>query len=101
VRAVSVALEELSPEPVELDRLEEVVTRSAVGARRALSEAAGDRGVLARVRGLLYGVGEAVTVDGTPVGALVGVRDDGSLEVAGPHGTEVLFAGDVRVGVGS
>jgi BirA family transcriptional regulator, biotin operon repressor / biotin---[acetyl-CoA-carboxylase] ligase len=101
VRATSVALEELTREPVELDRLEGVVARSVIGARRALSEAAGDREVLARVRGLLYGVGEAVTVDGAPVGVLVGVRDDGSLEVAGPAGTEALLAGDVRVGVGS
>jgi BirA family biotin operon repressor/biotin-[acetyl-CoA-carboxylase] ligase len=100
VRASSVALEELSGSPVDLDRLETVVARSVLGACRALSGADGGRPVLARVRGLLYGVGEAVTVDGVPMGALRGLRDDGALEVAGPRGLTVLRAGEVRVGVG-
>jgi biotin-(acetyl-CoA carboxylase) ligase len=99
VRASSVALEELSGAPVDLDRLEAVVARSALGARRALSGADGGCPVLARVRGLLFGVGEAVTVDGVPMGALRGLRDDGALEVVGPLGVTVLRAGDVRVGV--
>lgn len=95
-----VALEELAGAPVDLDRLESVVVRSVREACRALAEAAGERTLLARVRGLLYGAGETVTVDGRTVGRLRGVRDDGSLEVDGPDGVRALLAGDVRVGVG-
>jgi BirA family transcriptional regulator, biotin operon repressor / biotin---[acetyl-CoA-carboxylase] ligase len=100
VRARSVALAELTTAPVALDRLEEVVLRAARGARRALTLGEGPEALLARARGLLYGVGEPVSVDGAPVGTLRGVREDGALEVAGPQGVEALFAGDVRVGVG-
>jgi BirA family transcriptional regulator, biotin operon repressor / biotin---[acetyl-CoA-carboxylase] ligase len=96
----AVALEELSGGPVDLDRVESGVVRSALGARAALSEPAGERAVLARVRGLLYGVGEAVTVDGVPAGALAGLRDDGALELATADGARSVLAGDVRVGVG-
>lgn len=101
VRERSIALEELARSPIELPGLETVVARAAVGARRALAEGSGERGVLARARGLLYGVGEAVTVDGAPVGTLLGLRDDGALEVDGPRGVRALIAGDVRVGVGA
>lgn len=100
LRERSTALEELSPVPVDLDRLESVVVGAAVEARRTLSEDGSERSVLARVRGLLYGVGETVTVDGAPVGRLRGVRDDGALEVSGPQGPQALLAGDVHVGVG-
>lgn len=100
VRASSVALEELTDAPVDLDRLEAVLAQAVVGAGRALAAPSGDLSVLARVRGLLYGAGETVTVDGAPVGSLVGVRDDGALEVAAPDGARALLAGDVRVGVG-
>ena len=96
----SVALEALTPGPVALDRLETVVVRAAVTARRALAEPNGDRAVLARVRGLLYGVGEPVTVDGVAAGVVVGVRADGGLEVQGPDGSGTVLAGDVHLGVG-
>ncbi len=100
VQASSVALEELTDAPVDLERLEPLVVRAVVDARRALAAPHGERSVLARVRGRLYGVGEEVTVDGVAVGELLGVRDDGALEVAGPGGVHGLLAGDVRVGVG-
>ncbi len=100
LRAVSIALAELARAPIALDRLEGEVVRAAVDARRALAERAGARAIVARVRGLLYGRGEPVTVDGRPRGTLRGVRDDGALEVVGPAGAETLVAGEVRVGVG-
>jgi BirA family transcriptional regulator, biotin operon repressor / biotin---[acetyl-CoA-carboxylase] ligase len=96
----AVSLEELCGRAVDLDRLESIVAGAAVATRRALAEPNGDRSELERVRGLLYGVGERVTVDGKPVGSLVGVRDDGALEVAAPDGLRALLAGEVRVGVG-
>lgn len=96
--AGSVALEELTGTPVDLERLEAVVTQAAVRARKALAEERGSRSVVPRVRGLLYGVGEEVTADGVPVGTLLDVREDGALEVGGPGGIRAIFAGDVRVG---
>jgi len=100
VRARSVALQELTGTTVDLERLGALVAEAAADARRALSEPAGAPAVLARVRGLLYGLGETVTVDGAPAGTLVGLRDDGALEVNGPGGLTALLAGELRVGVG-
>jgi BirA family biotin operon repressor/biotin-[acetyl-CoA-carboxylase] ligase len=100
VGAGSVALEELTASEVAFDALETLVLHAARDACRALSFDRGSEAVLARVRGLLYGVGEPVMVDGAPVGTLVGLRGDGALEVTGPRGVEALFAGDVRVGAG-
>lgn len=100
VRARAAALEELCRAPVDLGRLETLVARAAVDAHRALAAPNGDRTVLARVRGLLYGTGEPVTVDGVPAGTVRGLRDDGALEVKGPGGVRAIVAGDVRVGVG-
>ena len=100
LRDRSVGLDELTGVPVDLGRLETVVARAAVTARRTLSEPSGARPVLARVRGLLYGAGEAVSVDGVPMGVLAGVRDDGALEVRGRDGLLAFVAGDVHVGVG-
>lgn len=100
VRASSVGLEELAGAPVDLDRLESVVVQAAKGARSSLEESGGDRPVLARVRGLLYGVGEAVAVDGAGIGTLVGVRPDGALEVLGPDGPRIVLAGHLSLGAG-
>lgn len=100
VRSGAIALAELARAPIALDRLESEVVRAAVDARRALAEGAGPRTIVARVRGLLYGRGEPVTVDGRPRGTLCGVRDDGALEVVGAGGPEALVAGELRVGVG-
>ncbi len=99
-RGTSATLEELTPQPIDLERLEEIVARAAVSAGRLLHDPRGDAVVVARCRGLLFGRGEAVTVDGAAAGTAVGVTDDGGLEVAGPDGTRVLHAGHVRVGVG-
>ncbi len=101
LRPTSVALEELTLCEVGLDALERTVVRAVVAARRAVAEAAGARATLVRCRGLLYGVGEPVSIDGRPVGRMVGVRDDGALEVTGPEGLQAFLAGDVRVGVGA
>jgi BirA family transcriptional regulator, biotin operon repressor / biotin---[acetyl-CoA-carboxylase] ligase len=101
LRGGAVALGELTEVPVDLERLESVVAGAVVRARRALGEATGARSTVARARGLLYGAGEAVSVDGVPVGRLRGLRDDGALEVAGSDGAEFLLAGDLRVGVGA
>jgi len=95
----AVGLEQLVGGPVDLGRLETVAVRSAVAARRALTTEDGERVVLARARGLLYGVGEPVTVDGRPVGPLRGLRDDGAIEVDSPAGRLAIRSGDVRVGV--
>jgi len=100
VRAASVGLEELRSAPVALDRLEAVVVGSVVGAGRALAGPDAGHALIARARGLLFGVGEPVRVDGRAVGTLRGLRDDGALEVAGPEGAVAFLAGDVRVGVG-
>ena len=100
LRSRSVALEELAGAPVPLDALESVVVAAAVRARRSLAEEAGAAATIARVRGLLYGVGEPATVDGVPAGTIVGVAADGSLELRGPDGRRSLYGGDVRVGVG-
>lgn len=100
VRQEAVALEELTGRPVDLDQLEALVATAAVRARRALSDAGGERVVLARARGLLYGRGEPVTVDGRPVGTLTGIREDGGVDIAGPDGPQALFAGEFRVGFG-
>lgn len=96
----SVALEELSGSAVDLDRLERLVVGSAVDARRALAETNGRPAVLERVRGLLYGLGEAVSVDGRTVGTLQGLGRDGELEVLGPSGPRSIVSGGVQVGVG-
>lgn len=100
VRGRATALELLTAAPVDLDRLETVVVGAAADAARTLGAPGGDRLVLARVRGLLYGVGEPVTVDGRSVGTLRTVADDGTLVVAGPEGVVQVAAGHLRVGVG-
>ncbi len=101
VRASAVSLEAIAGRPVQIERLEEVVVRAGLAARRGLAEVAGGEIAVPRARGLLYGLGEPVTVDGTPVGTALGLRADGALEVTGPAGRHALVAGDVRVGVGS
>ena len=101
VRERAVALEELTTLPIDLEALERLVVGASVRAARALGPPEGERAVLARVRGLLYGAGEPVTVDGRPVGTLAGVRDDGALEVWSSGSLRALLAGDVRVGVGA
>ena len=100
LRSRSVALEELADRPVALDALESVVVASAVRARRSLAETTGAATTIARVRGLLYGVGEPATVDGVAAGTIVGLASDGSLELRGADGRRSLYGGDVRVGVG-
>jgi len=100
VSARAVALDELTAAPVHLEALERLVADAAVRAGRLLSVAGSAGAVLARVRGLLYGVGEPVTVDGEPVGMLRTVSDSGALEVVGSTGLRTIHAGDVHVGVG-
>jgi len=101
VRARAVSLEELTDLPVSLDDLEELVVRAAADARRALAEPGGAVPVLARCRGLLYGLGEPVTVGGVAAGTAVGLGDDGSLVVAGPRGPCTMLSGEDHVEVGA
>ncbi len=101
IRPEPVALADLTAAPIDLETLEGTVVGAVLAARRAMAEAEGGRAILARSRGLLYGTGEPVTLDGRAVGTLVGLRDDGALEVHGPDGTVAVLAGDVRVGVGA
>lgn len=97
VGAAAVGLEELSGSPVDLLRLEQGIVRAALEARKALAAPRPDASVVARCRRLLYGVGAAVTVDGAPAGRIVGLGEDGTLEVASGSGRRAIVAGEVRV----
>jgi len=91
------ALEEfVSPVP-ELDRVEEIVLRAAVGAVEWLSSPDGTEQARALCRKLLYGVGQQVTVDGAPAGTIEALGDDGELWLSTATDRVAIWAGDVRV----
>ncbi len=100
VAAHAAALSELTAEPTGLDTLEADVARAAVAARDLILSERGRATVVARCRGLLYGRGDRVTVDGVPAGVVADLMPDGALMLQGPDGARAVLAGDVRVGVG-
>jgi BirA family transcriptional regulator, biotin operon repressor / biotin---[acetyl-CoA-carboxylase] ligase len=98
--AEAATLEELAGGPVDLAELERLVVSASVASGRLVVAPGGEGIVLARARGLLYGVGLPVMLDGEPVGTVTGLRGDGALEVRTASGVRPFWAGDVRFGVG-
>lgn len=95
------ALEEYVRPPPDLEEVEAMVVRSAVGGAERLTDEDGTREVLALGRELLYGVGRPVTVDGVPAGTIATIGEEGELLLV-PPGDRVaervaIWAGDVRV----
>ena len=91
------ALDEFVSPPPELDDVEQIVSRSALGAVEWLSSTGGVREARALCRKLLYGVGRPVSVDGEPAGTLAELGDEGELWLTTATDRVAIWAGDVRV----
>ncbi len=98
--APAVALDQLTARAVALEEVERTVVDATLSAARTLESAEGERAAVARARGLLYGAGEPVRVDGRPVGTLLGIREDGAALLGTPDGPRALFVGELRPGYG-
>jgi BirA family transcriptional regulator, biotin operon repressor / biotin---[acetyl-CoA-carboxylase] ligase len=86
---------ELTPEPVDIDELEESVDRTIRDAVSdgASADARGER--MARLREILFGVGRRVKIDGADVGRMLDVGPSGELLVRGSDGDRSIWAGDL------
>jgi len=91
------ALDEFVSPPPELDDVEQIVSRSALGAVEWLSSTGGVPEARALCRKLLYGVGRPVSVDGEPAGTLAELGDEGELWLTTATDRVAIWAGDVRV----
>ncbi len=100
LRGSVATLEEFVDRPIDLEALEARVAEAAASAARWLGTPGGANVAAGRCRGRLYGVGEELRVDGAPAGEVVGLRDDGGLELRGPDGSRVLHSGYVQIGRG-
>jgi BirA family biotin operon repressor/biotin-[acetyl-CoA-carboxylase] ligase len=86
-----------APAPT-LDRIEQLVLRSVESAVERLNQPAGGPAVVEECRRYLCGVGRPVSVDGTEVGILRSLDDDGSVTVERDGSLATFHAGTLSVG---
>ncbi len=94
VAVLATLVEPPAPRP---EDLEATVVESVLDAARSVREPGQLEAVRARCRALLHGIGRPASIDGRPVGRLLGLEDDGALVVEGPGGRMGIRAGDLRV----
>lgn len=96
-RSRAAVLAELSSETPDLEEVEQLVVAECLAAARATRIRDGVGEVRRRCRDRLWGIGRRASVDGAPVGTIVGLGEEGELWVE--HGGErmAIRAGDLRV----
>lgn len=92
-----VALSELVHPCPSLEEVEAVAVASAVGAAGELARPDAPARVLARCRSRLYGVGRRAVVDGSIVGTISSLAEDGSLVLDVDGARVPVRAGDLSV----
>lgn len=95
LRGRVVSLADLSDEVVAPDELEPLVLAAIVEALGKAETAEGSRAIVAECRTRLVGIGEHVLVDGVPCGTVLGVADDGALEVDDGGELRAILTGTV------
>ncbi len=90
-------LAEIAAIPPSLPSVETATAAAVDSAARALASEPGTQQLLEEIRRMLYGLGRSAIVDGVRVGRIVGVADDGALEVDGAAGRVAIRTGDLRV----
>jgi BirA family biotin operon repressor/biotin-[acetyl-CoA-carboxylase] ligase len=88
-------LAELVGRPIELRELEERVDATLRSTVESLRVPTARIEILARCRTQLSGVGQRISLDGRPSGRIVGLSDDGALQVELDGRTEEIHAGEV------
>jgi BirA family biotin operon repressor/biotin-[acetyl-CoA-carboxylase] ligase len=84
-----------------LDLVEATVVRAVSGAVHRLESPDGAQGVVAECRTHLFGVGRPVVVDGTDVGVLRNLAEDGAITVERDGALTSIYAGDVGAEAGA
>jgi BirA family transcriptional regulator, biotin operon repressor / biotin---[acetyl-CoA-carboxylase] ligase len=97
VRHQAAVLSELVGRSVDLLELEERVDATIRASIVRLTDPTGRDRALRLCRARIYGVGRPVSLDGRPLGRLVGVADDGALQVEHDGQLDEVRAGDLRV----
>jgi len=90
-------LSELAGRTVPPEEVEPVARAAIEGTVERLASATGRTALWQQCRGVLYGVGRPVRVDGHRAGILRDLAEDGALLVEGPQGRTEIRAGDVEV----
>lgn len=94
-------LEDIAAPPPSVDEVERMTLEAVRGVFADLAVPAHASRWIARCRQALYGLGLRVRVDGSPLGRIAGLGEDGALWVDGPQGRVEVRAGEVQVEVGS
>ncbi|MCI4351658.1 MAG: biotin--[acetyl-CoA-carboxylase] ligase [Thermoplasmata archaeon] len=97
IRAKAAILAELVGRAVDLDDLEQKVDASVRSAVRRIGDVGGREKAVQRSRSRLYGIGRAVTVDGEPVGRMIGIAADGALVVERHGDLHAIHAGELAI----
>lgn len=97
VRDRAVSLAELTTPVPTVETIEELVVGAIARTGAQLRSDAGAERALKRCQESLYGVGRRVRVDGTPVGVLTGLAEDGAIRVESGGAAIVVRAGDLLV----
>lgn len=90
-------LREFTERPLSPADVERPVVEAALEGARELRGPFGPEEVRSRCRHWLWGVGRRATVDGRPVGRIVGLGDEGELWVEAAGERMPIRAGDLRV----